>query len=287
MLHFASEILRGIGPTETSPTSWLTFAKHLRKLPMCDFAEVLFSPHTYGEFPELDGLLPGAPSEEIQQTFNGQSGPILVVRSCRTVQMFENIAHRVTGKSLQHGLVLDYGCGWGRLMRLMFYYTDRVFGIDPWLRATDICHSCDLPNVTLCESVPHHLPFAQFRFDFIYSWSVFTHLSEAATRAALQAARERIAAGGIFLITIRPFEFWEYSRACLGADAPIDELKAQHHQNGFAFLRRPSQIGEDFGETTMSLEFLSGVARDSGWSVTPTHRVPWEPFQIVVPLIPA
>lgn len=53
-------------------------------------------------------------------------------RSCSLLRLFDLISWRVTGAGLENKKILDYGCGWGRLLRLMNYYSDpdRVCGVD-------------------------------------------------------------------------------------------------------------------------------------------------------------
>lgn len=48
------------------------------------------------------------------------------------MRLFDLISWRVTGAGLENKKILDYGCGWGRLLRLMNYYSDpdRVCGVD-------------------------------------------------------------------------------------------------------------------------------------------------------------
>ncbi|TCF98175.1 hypothetical protein BZM26_27090 [Paraburkholderia strydomiana] len=65
-------------------------------------------------------------------------------------------------------------------------------------------------NIALSECLPTDLPFANCKFNLIYAFSVFTHLSERAATAALTACRKHIYEDGLMAITIvtvrpRPF----------------------------------------------------------------------------------
>jgi SAM-dependent methyltransferase len=100
--------------------------------------------------------------------------------------------------------VLDFGCGCGRLMR---YWKDvsgpRFFGVDY--------------NPYLVEWCRHHLPFASFErvlplepiphpdeaFDFIYTYSVFTHFDLEAERFWIGELERVLRPGGFLYLTLR------------------------------------------------------------------------------------
>ena len=207
-------------------------------------------------------------------------------------RLFEIIHFRTNGCSLKGKRILDYECGWGRLLRLMYYFSDpdHVYGIDPWDRSLEVCRDCGIvDNVALCESVPSSLPFADVQFDFAFSFSVFTHLSEPAARALLRATRDRIAPGGIYVVTIRPVEFWSVRRSALG-DTVYESMVRQHSARGFAFMPPPftgEKNNETYGETSISFEFMRAMARQEGWNVVAFDREMMEPYQVLVALSPA
>src|ERR1700690_4182734 len=154
MYAYAKDIMREV--QKSSPASpWPALASQLRTLPLADFAEVLFLPAVLRDFPSLRSFVPNVPPEEVQQIFNSQSGSALLVRSCQTIRMLTDIAQRIRRVPLLDSVILDYGCGWGRLIRLMYYYSDHIYGMDPWGKALEYCRECDVPNVQKCDSTPH------------------------------------------------------------------------------------------------------------------------------------
>lgn len=109
--------------------------------------------------------------------------------------------------------MLDYGCGWGRLIRLLYKYTPpaRIYGVDPWDKSIDICKESGIrADLAVSDYLPKTLPFEGKKFDLIYAFSVFTHLSERAATMALAACRERIKNDGMMVITARPLSYWDY-----------------------------------------------------------------------------
>ncbi|HVQ76667.1 MAG TPA: class I SAM-dependent methyltransferase [Candidatus Binatia bacterium] len=100
------------------------------------------------------------------------------------------------------GAMLDFGCGCGRIIR-HFHARPKgqVFGTDY--------------NPTLVDWCRRHLPFAEFavnelrpplayrdgQFDFIYAFSVFTHLPESLQGPWLRELSRVLAPGGRVLVT--------------------------------------------------------------------------------------
>jgi 2-polyprenyl-3-methyl-5-hydroxy-6-metoxy-1,4-benzoquinol methylase len=130
-----------------------------------------------------------------------------VLYGLNQIQRFEAILNKV-GRSLnEFTSVLDFGCGHGRLTR-------HFFDIVPDARIT----GCDvLPeNIQQCaqqwpeghfvvnQSFPPLL-FENEEFDFIYSYSVFTHLSEKNHKAWLRELARLLRPGGIMIHTLHSY----------------------------------------------------------------------------------
>jgi SAM-dependent methyltransferase len=103
----------------------------------------------------------------------------------------------------QFGSILDFGCGCGRVIRHWQKLTkSKLYGIDY--------------NPRLIQWCRRNLPFAEFAvnesetplklsdamFDFVYSISVFTHLSEASQRFWMDEVARVLKTGGYLLFTV-------------------------------------------------------------------------------------
>lgn len=68
-------------------------------------------------------------------------------RSCNLARLFDLISYQVTDSGLAGKTILDYGCGWGRLLRLMNYYSDsdKVDGVDPMAISIEHCEKKAFP----------------------------------------------------------------------------------------------------------------------------------------------
>jgi len=172
----------------------------------------------------------------------------------------ENFAS-ISGRSLSAKRILDFGCGYGRILRSMLYFSDPadLYGCEHWDRSIDLCkHDGLTVNLALSEYLPTHLPFTA-RFDLIYALSVFTHLSQRATRQCLDTLHGYIGENGVLVITVRPVEYWAADPN--PSQAEREQLVLEHNQNGFAF--RPHERAGDgdstYGDTSMTSHTLQRI----------------------------
>jgi SAM-dependent methyltransferase len=263
----------------------------LRQLCLDDFAELLCqlpSPR----FPHLSSVLPRMASEKVQNNWTGNSGLALLGQTVSFVRLVAGNCQKLLGHGLNNRAMLDFGCGYGRLIRLMYYYTSpaRIWGIDPWQEAIELCRADGvLGQLAVSEYLPSTIPVGNARFDLIYSFSVLTHLSERAAILALTTLRQYVASGGLFVLTIRPKEYWSKLDGVAAVGRPIDsdELVAQHEKRGFAFVPHDREAidGEvTYGETSLSFEWIKEHAK--GWDMAGYDRSLVDPLQIHVYLVP-
>ncbi len=234
--------------------------------------------------PNLSRLLPAMASAATQQNWTGSSGlPLLM----QTVSFVRSVAYnyaRLTGRPLDRANILDFGCGYGRIARLMYFFTDpsRVIGVDPLSQSIALCREAGLgDNFLLSDYLPHDLPVGDKRFDLIYAFSVFTHTSRRATRHALDTLRDYVKESGLAVITIRPVEFWS------GYSDQSAALAAEHRSTGFAFAPHglaPVDGDVTYGDTSISLNYLT--TEFPNWQIAATDRSLEDPLQIFVFLRP-
>lgn len=129
----------------------------------------------------VDGLqLPGFPSENFQINSVGMSG-------IQTLRAGFTFYSAIKQHAFQAGLavkydtrVLDFGCGWGRMLRFFLkdVLPENLYGIDVDPTMIKICQETfPYGNFQICGSAPP-LEFDSNSFDIIYAYSVFSHLSE-------------------------------------------------------------------------------------------------------------
>lgn len=260
----------------------------LRMLGLSDFGALMISmPNP--RFAKLSRLLPAMASDEVQNRWTGASGMALLQQSLDFVRSVAFNYASILGRSLSDATMLDFGCGYGRISRLMYYFVEQptLYGVDPWDTSIDLCHRAGLStNYLVSDYIPSSLPVGDVRFDLVYAFSVFTHLSERATLAAMATIRKYIKENGVLVLTIRPIEYWRHDKSIANADA--EALEAVHRQVGFAFRPhlRPAVDGDvTYGDTSMTVKWLS--TRCAQWSVRAIDRSLNDPLQLYVFLQPA
>jgi hypothetical protein len=265
----------------------------LRELPLSVFGRLMVQPSV--EFPAMAEYLPKMPHQDIQTRYNGRANLQLLPSS---VAFMESVCYaytRIYGRQFPvGGKILDYGFGWGRLIRMAYWMTDQdsIYGLDPQQTSIDICNACNVAaHLKRCDEIPTTLPVEDDFFDLAISFSVFTHLSFPAADAVLKALRRHVVDNSLLVITIRPIEFWDHYKA-MGriSDAEYDLLRKRHHNDGFAYIPLKKGWGKvdgevHFGDTSISLEFIRSHWPE--WQVAGTNLTLEDPFQVHVFLTPA
>ena len=203
----------------------------LSPLPLAIWGELLLE--VPARYPNLKAFFPSMASEEIQTHWTDNHGTALLGQTIAFVESLVNGYQTMTRRSLERARVLDFGCGWGRIIRLLYKYVgyENIFAVDPWDEPIALCKQHGVKaHLALSEDVPVVLPFCG-PFDLIYAFSVFTHLSEKTTNAVLNTLRRYIADDGVLVITVRPKQYWQ-----VHGDAVADRMMAEHDRKGFAFV---------------------------------------------------
>ncbi|MFZ1469969.1 MAG: class I SAM-dependent methyltransferase [Paracoccaceae bacterium] len=280
MLSSVTTFLSGLesGTALSSRQSALTA---LRPLGLGDFGSVLWQ-MPMPEFPNLSQHLPPMSPLEVQKKWTGASGQQLLINSVPFVQSCSENYTALTGKSLKEARILDFGCGYGRFLRLFSYYSDEVWGCDPWEMSLEQSRAAGFADrVRKSDTMPDNLPFDE-GFDFAFAFSIFTHLNQRAATACLRALRTAMKPSGVLCITIRPPEYWTGHFAA-NKTAPPDSAKrfmTAHDENGFAFFphgAKPDDPDATYGDTSMTIATLRRIA--PGWEIAAMDRTLTDPMQ--------
>ncbi|RFC66433.1 class I SAM-dependent methyltransferase [Fulvimarina endophytica] len=263
--------------------------KMIQNISLDEFGEILLRMPD-NEFPKLSEMLPAMASQETQHIWTGGWGDQLLSQSTSFVNTLTSSYADIVGKPLDSSRVLDFGCGWGRLLRLMLYHCDQklLYGCDAYEPSLSLAKNDGIPaNLALSDVHPKTLPFRNVKFDLVYAFSVFTHLSERSAWSALAAIRKSISNDGLLLITVRPEEFWSNAVSFASPINPDDYMK-MHRRNGCAWL--PGTVDEvdgdiPYGDISFSIEYLTGKLPN--WSIVRSGRTLLDPYQVFVWLRPS
>ncbi len=222
------------------------------------------------EWPKLSAWLPALPSEGDQRLWAGNSGLYLMHQA----SLFLDDVFAAYGRSPLDAKVLDYGCGWGRMIRLLYNRVklSNIHGVDPWGPSFDRMAAANV-HATLGEVdyIPEKLPFDK-KFDVIYAFSVFTHISARSQNAVLKVLRRHIADDGLLAVTIRQANYWP--NTAWPDEARRKELLEQHLKEGFVFA--PHEVTEgshqtsDYGDTSQTAEYI-----EREWTEWKLERLGW------------
>ncbi len=257
--------------------------KILRSLPFPDFAFFMMTINNHSGFHDK---LPQMAPIAAQKRWTGKSGLDLLQTSIDFVKAI-NIFHYERGLRFNEcENVLDFGFGWGRIIRLLYYYfdTNNLYGVDPLQDSLDICNEYNLKaNLEKSEFLLKSLPFDR-KFDLMYAFSVFTHLSDKSASNAMNVLRKSISKKGYLVATIRPVEYWDFAvKAQIINEDQRDKLKKEHRDKGYAFYLHESRPedkgGATYGDSSFSLEYIEENWTD--WKLDKIDRNISDPFQLV------
>lgn len=262
----------------------------LRQVGLTEFA-LLTNLHPAERPANLQGFVPFRTDDDTQQLFTGAADLELLKQSIDFVRHFYGQVVRncssADGRPPSQLRVLDYGCGWGRLLRLMPYgfAHDQLLGVDPWQRAIDECNQANVLSPTrLVERDAADL--ADEKFDAGYAFSVFTHLPEDLARSVLRNLGRCFPSGGVLMITVRPPEWWE-----LRVHTGRQDLRGEDYENallthgekGYAYLPHPGETGDYYGDSSIAPEWLNANAPE--WRIVEQERSLSDPSQIYWTLV--
>jgi SAM-dependent methyltransferase len=151
----------------------------------------------------LKEILPGMPEEQVQLQSNGLSGDTALFDALQIYQLFKRIFEANVGKLSDCDNILDFGVGWGRVIR--FFLKDvepnKLWGIDHYDKVIDICKQQNKwCNFQLIKPFPP-TSFPDNMFDLIFCYSVFSHLSEDAHRKWVEEFKRILKPGGLVIAT--------------------------------------------------------------------------------------
>ncbi len=217
-------------------------------------------------------------SEAAQKNWTGTHGAALYRQTAAFTRLLENNYARYVSRPLQDASILDFGCGYGRFVRMLYYFRDPgdFWAVDAWNTSLQNCRSCHLPgNFGLSEVEPDSLPVGETKFDLAFAFSIFTHLSPTTAIKCLAGIRKHMVEGGILVATVRPVEFWTFYDQQKKISIAQDMRKA-HEETGFAYLPKPGDGGKTYGDISLKLEYMA----QDGWRLEGYDTTSIDAYQI-------
>jgi ubiquinone/menaquinone biosynthesis C-methylase UbiE len=153
--------------------------------------------------------IPSFPSEEIQTRFTGVSNLSTMRQAFEFYKIIQKACAKFNHPIPSMGAILDFGCGWGRIIRIFMRDIDpaKLYGIDCINEMIDLCKET---NPWCNFSVNDPQPPTQLEansFDLIYAYSVFSHLSENTSASWIKEFHRILKPGGVSILTTRKRNF--------------------------------------------------------------------------------
>jgi 2-polyprenyl-3-methyl-5-hydroxy-6-metoxy-1,4-benzoquinol methylase len=163
----------------------------------------------------IDGIeMPGFPPEELQRQFVGMSGLQALNEAFNFYSEIKRYAGKLGRKLGRDSRVLDFGCGWGRIIRFFLkdVTADNLYGIDVDSEMIDLCiKTVGHGHYSAIKPLPP-LEFSEGSFDIVYAYSVFSHLAEPVHIQWIEEFSRILKPGGILVATTQARSFIELCR---------------------------------------------------------------------------
>jgi hypothetical protein len=211
--------------------------------------------------------IPDLPPDEVQMRFTGRTGR-------ENLQQAFDFYKFVLGNLPEHGLeghqVLDFGGGWGRILRLFLreFEGERLILVDPLEDAINCARGLNPPFQIVHSNVTPPLSLQEGSVGLCYAFSVFSHLAERPCEDWLRHLGQLLGPGGKLIITTRGNWHIDYLRTLgqrntpylLAGLLPSAEVILERYEQG-VFQFYPTGGGgelsdEFYGETWIPKKWL-------------------------------
>ena len=152
--------------------------------------------------------VPRFPPEEIQKQFVGASYEHALYEAYLFYRHIKEYAQNLGVPLNKESKVLDFGCGWGRIIRFLFKDASdqNLLGIDVDPAMITLCN--ETLGRGIYKTASPHPP--DNSLDIIFAYSVFSHLSEATAENWVKEFSRVLRPGGIFIATTQARYFLDF-----------------------------------------------------------------------------
>lgn len=250
-----------------------------------EWFEANLNPRLYREIyrARLGFDLPDMPPDEIQWRFTGRSGRENLQQA---FDFYKFVLANLPKHSMDEYSLLDFGGGWGRILRLFLreFKPERLILVDCLSDAVEQARSLNYPFNIIHSRVNPPLPLEKSSIGGCYAFSVFSHLSESACNNWLRHFADLLVPGGKLIITTRGESHINYLEASLKTDSPnqlLDFLPApeiirnEYERGVFQFypVGGGGELSKDFyGESWIPRQWLEERHVSLGFSACEFHR---------------
>jgi SAM-dependent methyltransferase len=189
---------------------------------------------------------PPFPSPEFQENFVGSSYEAALGEAFNFHQLVKGYAAALGRPLTRQTRFLDFGCGWGRYMRMFWkdFSEENMFGCDVNDRLMFMNRWMGLPGSYNGIKNGKPLPYADASFDCMIAYSVFTHLPDELGRRWMSELARVAKPGCVAVVTFWPERFLDYiaEEGPKGYSGWLEMLYG--HRDKFPAMREQVRAGE-------------------------------------------
>ena len=226
---------------------------------------------------ELGLYIPDLPSDAIQLRFTGRHGR---ANFEHIFDFYKLVLEKMPQEKLGRIRLIDFGGGWGRILRLFLrdYPAEQLVLSDCLTVAVELARSLNPPYRVIQNQTLPPLPLEKSCTDCCFAFSVFSHLSEAASTSWIASLGDMIVPGGKLIFTTRGMSQIAYLRQRHASLEPLkgvptrmphpDEIDAKYRAGAFQFYPTGGggELTEDFyGETWIPEKWMKTRYQDLGF----------------------
>jgi SAM-dependent methyltransferase len=226
---------------------------------------------------ELGISIPDLPPDDIQLRFTGRSGR---ANFEHIFGFYKLILKNMPREQLGRLRLLDFGGGWGRILRLFLreYPAEQLALFDCLTVAVESAQSLNPPFSVTQNQVLPPLPLEKECTDCCYAFSVFSHLSEAASTSWITNLCEVLVPGGKLIFTTRGRGHIDYLRhlhttpgTLEGVPALLpkpDDIERRYLSGEFQFYSAAGGgelTGDFYGETWITERWIKEHHQELGF----------------------
>jgi cyclopropane fatty-acyl-phospholipid synthase-like methyltransferase len=175
--------------------------------------------------------------------------------------------------------ILDFGCGWGRIIRPYMAKTEvrNLFGIEPNPLLLHVARSLNPYVSFVTTGYEPPTVFAPKSFDLVVSWSVFTHLPAQLARSWLDEFARLLRPGGLVFVTAWGTRFIDrlveskrrmdageeihwFSKLVISMVGDLDSVRRRFEAGEVVYARSESE--PNYGDTFMSADGARSIMGD-------------------------
>lgn len=182
----------------------------------------------------LGDPLPRFPDEQMQRNTTGLSSEAALRQAHAFYENVQDALGKADARLGPDSRVLDFGFGWGRISRVFMKDVRQanIHGIDVDPDFVALTQSLfDSDQFIKCPPFPP-TGYANESFDLVYSYSVFSHLSEKACQAWMAEFHRILKPNGLVAFTTRHESFFDF---CAWAKTQKEEDSPYIHALGHLF----------------------------------------------------